>query len=84
MQTADTDQVASVIPGRQMNGFTLEVISFGPTRLIPWFPQDFPPECVLGLELRFSCWRTDEHGGKSPSLVSVANAKLAPLSVKPP
>jgi len=47
MQAADTDQVAGIMPGGQVNRFILELISFGSKRLIPWFPQDFPPECVI-------------------------------------
>ena len=44
-----------------MNGFTLEFVSLGTERLIPWFAQDFPPKCIVGFKLRFGGWRTNEH-----------------------
>jgi hypothetical protein len=61
MQSADPDDLSIIVPGRQVNRFTLEFVFLRTGRLVPWFAQDFPTQRIVSLKFGFSGWKTNDH-----------------------
>jgi hypothetical protein len=61
MQAADPNDLSVIVPGRQVNRFTLEFVFLRTGRLVPWFAQDFPAQRIVSLKFGFSGWKANDH-----------------------